>query len=763
MIKINKKLHLFISLVFFLFLNTLSAQTVTMKGTIVDAITKESLPGANILLLGTSIGAASDNEGKFVIRNIPAGSYKVRTSYVGYKTNEFDAELQAGRVFETEIKLSPASIEGQTVVVTAQASGQNEAINQQLSADQIKNVVSLARIQELPDANAAESVARLPGVSLIREGGEGSQVVIRGLSPQYNEITIDGIQLPGNVVSNDPNSQSSLIGDRATNLSMISSSMLGGIEVIKAITPDMDAAVLGGVVNFGLKKAAKSNSGLPSFSLLVQGSHNALKRATDDYMIVGSYEQRFFDQKLGLFLQGSIEKRNRSSNQLGVNYQLNDKAHGDQGVPDLISLNLTDVARIRERDGITAVLDYSHSSGEIDFYNFFSTSNTTPVSRTESVIQNRNWMYYSATDSKNKLNVITNLISIKQDIPIFHIDLKLSHTYSESNNPGDLSFSFWQQNAGLSGLGNLSKLNPKALIALVKPNSSIANLETINYSANFSRDRTVTGAIDLQTQYVFSNFLTTKIKFGGMFQYRDRSYDYSYGLGPNIYLGGGNTVSKILQFYPWMETYGSSVTVTNFIDKGYSFGNFLNGDYPIVYPIGKNFMHQIFDLVRVGASPESFQNVKNVSSVFDYNGNEKKSAAYAMATINLGELISILPGVRYQNLTTSYFGHRTEQIPGGYRVTDTTVTIAHGYWLPMLHLIYKPLSWMQVHFAYTHTLNYPGYSAIVPRYQISLNSISYNNYNLKPATSENYDLVFSFYNNELGLFAIDGFKKRIEK
>ncbi len=69
---------------------------------------------------------------------------------------------------------------------------------------------------------------------------------------------------------------------------------------------------------------------------------------------------------------------------------------------------------------------------------------------------------------------------------------------------------------------------------------------------------------------------------------------------------------------------------------------------------------------------------------------------------------------------------------------------------------------MQVHFAYTHTLNYPDYNAIVPRYEISTNSISYNNYNLKPATSENYDLVLSFYNNELGLFTIDGFKKRIE-
>ena len=184
---------LFITL---LFLNTISAQTVTMRGKVIDAVTKDPLPGANIILLGTSIGTASDNEGKFIIRNIPAGKYKIKTSYVGYKSNELNAELKAGRIFETDIKLNPASIEGQTVTVTAQASGQNEAINQQLTSDQIKNVVSLARIQELPDANAAESVARLPGVSLIREGGEGSQVVIRGLSPQYNEITIDGIQLP---------------------------------------------------------------------------------------------------------------------------------------------------------------------------------------------------------------------------------------------------------------------------------------------------------------------------------------------------------------------------------------------------------------------------------------------------------------------------------------------------------------------------------------------------------------------------------------
>ncbi len=99
--------------------------------------------------------------------------------------------------------MKPETIEGQTVTVTAQAEGQYQAINEQLNSSSIKNVVSAARIQELPDANAAESVGRLPGVSLIREGGEGSKVVIRGLSPQYNQITIDGIEMASDVASSN--------------------------------------------------------------------------------------------------------------------------------------------------------------------------------------------------------------------------------------------------------------------------------------------------------------------------------------------------------------------------------------------------------------------------------------------------------------------------------------------------------------------------------------------------------------------------------
>ncbi len=275
----NKKIDLIkISLLFFIYLNTLSAQSGIMRGKVVDSVTKDFLPGANIILIGTSIGTATDNEGKFIIRNIPPGTYEVKTSYVGYKSNEFEVTLKPNRVLETIIKLNPASVEGKTVTITEQANSQIEAMNKQLSAEQIKNVVSSERIQKLPDMNAAEVAARLPGVSLIRSGGEGAELVIRGLAPQYNQVTIDGIQLPPNVAVNGEYTQSTLVGDRSTNLSMISSGILGGIEVIKSITPDMDAAVFGGVVNFDLKEAAVDSSNVPSFELVTQGGYKCFKK-----------------------------------------------------------------------------------------------------------------------------------------------------------------------------------------------------------------------------------------------------------------------------------------------------------------------------------------------------------------------------------------------------------------------------------------------------------------------------------------------------
>ncbi len=170
------------------------AEHVSVQGYVRDAKTGEPLLGATVMFVGTSMGAATDMKGKYIIPNVPPGNYTIKVIYIGYEEWK-SAITVAGENFQQDFKLDPVGVMGTEVVVTAQAAGQNAAINQQLSSTQIVNVVSAAKIQELPDANAAESVGRLPGVFVLRSGGEGYEVAIRGLQPKYNEVTIDGIKM----------------------------------------------------------------------------------------------------------------------------------------------------------------------------------------------------------------------------------------------------------------------------------------------------------------------------------------------------------------------------------------------------------------------------------------------------------------------------------------------------------------------------------------------------------------------------------------
>ena len=75
----------------------------------------------------------------------------------------------------------------------------------------------------------------------------GDQVIIRGVEAKMNQVLINGIELP----STDMN-------DRSTNLGFISSNLLSSIEVVKALTPDLDANAIGGVVNLRLREAPEN-------------------------------------------------------------------------------------------------------------------------------------------------------------------------------------------------------------------------------------------------------------------------------------------------------------------------------------------------------------------------------------------------------------------------------------------------------------------------------------------------------------------------
>lgn len=113
----------------------------TLSGRVLDAETNEPLIGANIVVLGTSLGAATDIDGNYVIYNIPEGKYSISGSMIGYqRTIRPDVNISRTNGARQNFNLQSAAIEGEEVVVTAQARGQLEAVNQQLASSPMVSV-----------------------------------------------------------------------------------------------------------------------------------------------------------------------------------------------------------------------------------------------------------------------------------------------------------------------------------------------------------------------------------------------------------------------------------------------------------------------------------------------------------------------------------------------------------------------------------------------------------------------------------------------
>src|SRR5690554_2017093 len=241
--------------VIFFLVKGLSAQTGT--GNITGRISDENgqpQVGATIYIPAIFMGTTADANGNFQLLGVPAGKQTIHVSFIGYTTEEIEVEIEKGEVYKLDVEMSFSTRELLEVVAIGQARGQAAAINQQINAQGIANVVSGERLQELPDVNVAEAIGRLPGMMVKRDRGEGQKIIIRGLAPKYNTISIGGHMAP----STSPD-------DRSTDLNMIAPEILGGVEVLKANTADKDADGLGGMVNMTLREAPSElnlNAGL---------------------------------------------------------------------------------------------------------------------------------------------------------------------------------------------------------------------------------------------------------------------------------------------------------------------------------------------------------------------------------------------------------------------------------------------------------------------------------------------------------------------
>lgn len=191
-----------------------------IRGNIIDADTKQTLPGANIIVLNTDplLGSTSNLDGDFIIENVPIGRHTIKVSYIGYEDAVFnEIELISGNETILNVQLRESMNTLNEVVVSAK-NELGEPINSMvtLSAQQL-TIESTSRIAAGIN-DPSRTVQSYAGISA--EDDENNEIVVRGNSPRGMLWRMEGIEIP------NPNHFSNGEGSSGGGVSALSTQVL---------------------------------------------------------------------------------------------------------------------------------------------------------------------------------------------------------------------------------------------------------------------------------------------------------------------------------------------------------------------------------------------------------------------------------------------------------------------------------------------------------------------------------------------------------
>ncbi|MFA6456339.1 MAG: TonB-dependent receptor [Bacteroidota bacterium] len=760
------------AVLFFVFcVTTIGFGQHSLSGIISDSTSGETLIGINVFLEGTALGSSTDIEGHYTINNIPDGKYIVRISCVGYEQQKIPLTFAEEKTQQLHVRLHPSVIVGDEVIITAQMRGQLAAINQQVSSNTIVNVVSEEKIQELPDANAASAIGRLPGVSLIRNGGEASKVILRGLSDKFSVVTVDGNRM----APTDAN-------ERGVDLSTISQGSLAGIELTKASTSDKDADAIAGSINLVTKKAPS----LRTIRIEPQGSYNGLDKSANQYNFSGRYGERFFDDAAGLQLSANFERIIRSNESTDYNY--NDKGNNDADY-EISSFRPTYTNEIRKRSGGSLTIDFDTPDGGSIKVNTlvnrtsrnFLTSNRTYVSTGD--------VTYNYRDHEKEITTVNSSIHGENFLAGFKTDWNLAFSQAQSKDPFDFEMIMDEPDLDSSsmkaGVSNLSKGPVDLWIPYAWNNFRAATIYRANDNAQSNFDKEKSASLDLTKEYSLSDEISGVLKFGGKYRQKSR-YAMFHQSRANYYLfdwpiwtkqDDGTVVMKNLagtRFENLQLTGTHKVIFTNFLnptpDSRDIYGTYTL--YPLINRDALRFWRQLningySD--QTGNDPEYKNNVEVEGN--DYSVTERVSAGYAMNTLNIGPQLSFITGFRIESDDNDYHSKFTPKTVSGFpfptgELRDTTVVHTETVLLPNVHLIIRPAEFITLRIAAYKMLARPDFNHRLQKFVASsitgINTLTSGNPDLKNAEAWNYELQTQLYGEHIGLFSVSAFYKNIK-
>ena len=294
----------FLSLVCLLFFFVAAAysQGYTIKGRVIDRLSRQPIEYANVLVVGgnnNGVGAATDMDGNFVIEKVKPGICQLSVSYLGYKSVITpDYIISATTPFiEIEMDEDSNTIEG----VVVRPNRFNKTIESPVSM----KVIGLREIEKSPGANRDISriVRSYPGVSFSPIGYR-NDLIVRGGGPSENRFYMDGIEIP-NI------NHFATQGATGGPVSIVNADLIREIKFYTGAFPANRSGALSSVLDFSLqdgnpdKQTFKATVGASELSL--SGSGHLGKKTTYLFSVRQSYLQFLFDV-LGLpFLPNYID------------------------------------------------------------------------------------------------------------------------------------------------------------------------------------------------------------------------------------------------------------------------------------------------------------------------------------------------------------------------------------------------------------------------------------------------------------------------
>jgi iron complex outermembrane receptor protein len=298
-----------LSIYFLLAAPLLFAEVVSLDGRVVDAQTKETLPGALITIPDLKISVVSDNAGQFTFTNIPErGRFLVEVRYIGYRTLIRTVEFSSASGIE--FALMPSTIETQEIVITGTAFSTNNRKNSTAVSSVTKD-----QLINRPSGNLIDAIARVPGVSQVTTGGGISKPVIRGLS--YNRVVtlVDGAKQEGQQWGDEHGLEVDQYSADRVEILRGAASLLYGSDALGGVINILEPLPSpGGRVQGELLTTYHSNNGLTGTSAMIQGNTNGLV-----WRARGSYKNAFSYDAPGGRIANTGYNESSFSGQIGLN------------------------------------------------------------------------------------------------------------------------------------------------------------------------------------------------------------------------------------------------------------------------------------------------------------------------------------------------------------------------------------------------------------------------------------------------------------